>query len=64
MRTLIKVMPIVFVLATIMSGCKKDGTIVVKNNTHSTYDVVITDDMNFMAYKTIAPEGLWEKRAI
>ena len=57
MRTLIKVMPIVFVLATIMSGCKKDGTIVVKNNTHSTYDVVVTDDMNFMAYKTIAPEG-------
>ena len=57
MRTLVKVMPIVFVLATILSGCNKEGTIVVKNNTRSTYDVVISDDLNFQAYRTIAPDG-------
>ncbi len=54
MRTLIKVMPIVFVLATILSGCKKEGTIVVKNNTSSTYEAVVTDHLNFQSVRTIA----------
>ena len=54
MRTLIKVMPIVFVLATILSGCKKEGTIVVKNNTSSTYEAVVTDNLNFQSVRTIA----------
>ena len=54
MKNLVKVMPIVFVLAAILSGCNKEGTIVVKNNTRSTYEAVVTDNLNFESVRTIA----------
>lgn len=57
MKSLVKVLAVAILVAVVFSGCKKEGTIVVKNNTRSTYDVVVSDDLNFQAYRTIAPDG-------
>ena len=66
MRTLVKVMPIVFVLATILSGCNKESTIVVQNNTKSTYDWELLDSdilgQTFAAYESKSYTTTWVDR--
>jgi len=54
MKRLVKVLAVAILVAVVFSGCKKEGTIVVKNNTRSTYDVVVSDDLNFESVRTIA----------
>ena len=57
MKKSVKILAVVALAAMVFSGCKKEGTIVVKNNTRSTYEVVVSDDLNFQAYRTISPDG-------
>lgn len=66
MKSLVKVLAVAILAAVVFSGCKKEGTIVVKNNTRSTYDVVVSDDLNFQAYGTIAAEDSksWTSRDV
>ena len=53
MKRLVEILAVV-VLAVVFSGCKKEGTVVVKNNTRSTYEAVVTDNLNFESVRTIA----------
>ncbi len=53
MKRLVEILAVV-VLAAVFSGCKKEGTVVVKNNTRSTYEAVVTDNLNFESVRTIA----------
>lgn len=53
MKRLVEILT-VFALASVFSGCKKEGTVVVKNNTRSTYEAVVTDNLNFESVRTIA----------
>ncbi len=56
MKRLVEILAVV-ALASVFSGCNKEGTIVVKNNTRSTYEVEVSDDLNFLAHWNIAPDG-------
>jgi len=53
MKRLVEILAVV-ALASVFSGCKKEGTVVVKNNTRSTYEAVVTDNLNFESVRTIA----------
>ena len=53
MKRLVEILTVV-ALASVFSGCKKEGTVVVKNNTRSTYEAVVTDNLNFESVRTIA----------
>ena len=53
MKRLVEILAVV-ALSSVFSGCKKEGTVVVKNNTRSTYEAVVTDNLNFESVRTIA----------
>lgn len=54
MKNSVKILAVIVLAALVFSGCKKEGTIVVKNNTRSTYEAVVTDNLNFESVRTIA----------
>lgn len=66
MKRLVEILAVAMLAAVVFSGCSKEGSIVVKNNTRSTYDVVVSDDLNFQAYGTIAAEDSksWTSRDV
>ena len=44
MKRLVEILAVAMLAAVVFSGCKKEGTVVVKNNTRSTYEAVVTDN--------------------
>lgn len=54
MKRLVEILAVAMLAAVVFCGCKKEGTVVVKNNTRSTYEAVVTDNLNFESVRTIA----------